>query len=148
MARKLANDRRDGARGVWDEGNSCVSVMIAFYHPSGVCKQDKVKEKRPSAFIKETNVTGSAAEKPVTPRPVPPPVAPKVVEVPPPASPRPAPAIAAPATPAEVPVRSAASQALPKLRHRMVLISFIVAVMIPPIIAAVYLWGFAADQYN
>lgn len=50
--------------------------------------------------------------------------------------------------PAEIPVRSAVSKALLKMRHRMVLISFVVVVLIPPIIAAAYLWIFAADQYN
>jgi capsular polysaccharide transport system permease protein len=66
----------------------------------------------------------------------------------------PAPAKAQPAAPAAAPppgaqrVRPPVRQALIRLRHRLVLYSFVLCVLIPPLFAAAYLWGFAADQYN
>lgn len=59
-------------------------------------------------------------------------------------SPGPSPAPAGGASRVRPPVRLA----LVKLRHRLILLSFLVFVMVPPVLAAIYLWGFAADQYN
>ena len=59
-------------------------------------------------------------------------------------SPDPSPAPAGGASRVRPPVRLA----LVKLRHRLILLSFLVFVMVPPVLAAIYLWGFAADQYN
>lgn len=69
--------------------------------------------------------------------------APSVIPSPGP-SPAPSPAPAGGASRVRPPVRLA----LVKLRHRLILLSFLVFVMVPPVLAAIYLWGFAADQYN
>ena len=75
-------------------------------------------------------MTGSASspETSATPVPVRPEQKPKVV--PPPT--------------ARQPARSARF----RLRHNLILLSFVTVVIIPPILAALYLWMFAADQYN
>lgn len=121
-------------------------------------------------------MTDTAAKTPAPPRPVPPPLpaAPArgtAAAVAPPAAAggegarnttafAPAPATASPATaspatallqpaaqrPGEV--RRPASPAWIRLRHRLILLSFILIVLLPPLGAAVYLWGFAADQYH
>lgn len=133
--------------------------LLAFGCKTLYCRDRK-------AIFIGTDVTGSAAEKPNKPRPVPPPAPPLVhaaaAPTAPVAQPVAAPASPAPVTPAPAPapapaqnaaakphgVRPPVPQALVKLRHRLVLISFVIFVMIPPVLAAIYLWGFAADQYN
>lgn len=52
-----------------------------------------------------------------------------------------------PGTPAAEPVRPAARMAHLKPRHRLLAISFLVAVVLPLAVAAFYLWARAADQY-
>ena len=44
--------------------------------------------------------------------------------------------------------RQPARSARFRLRHNLILLSFVTVVIIPPILAALYLWMFAADQYN
>ncbi|MFZ1726899.1 MAG: hypothetical protein WBO29_04925 [Albidovulum sp.] len=51
------------------------------------------------------------------------------------------------AAPKRLNVRPVASVATAKPRHRAVLASFFLLVVIPAIVSAVYLWGFAKDQY-
>ena len=111
-------------------------------------------------------MTGSAADKPGAPRPVPlptPPVlfsnalgAPGSAPVPPPRAPAPqsvpfrptAPPLPSAPTPAAPAVPAPVSVAHTKPRHRLIGLSFLLLVLAPVVAAAVYLWSFAADQYH
>lgn len=119
-------------------------------------------------------MTDTAAKTPAPPRPVPPPLpaAPARAAVTAPAAPpagaagldargtdargtaafapavTPAPAALQPAAQRPGEVRRPANPAWIRLRHRLILLSFILIVLLPPLGAAVYLWGFAADQYH
>lgn len=81
----------------------------------------------------ENDVTGSTAEKP--PRPALAEVAPALPV--PPAQPQKA-----------AGVRKPVARARFKLRHHLLLISFVVCVLLPPGLVAWYLWTYAADQYH
>lgn len=68
--------------------------------------------------------------------------------------PAPAPTLAVPAKPSPASVGSPAVKNSPgaraaklKSRHRGLMASFVVMVLLPVAVASVYLWGFAADQY-
>lgn len=111
-------------------------------------------------------MTGSAADKPDASRPVPLPTspvlfsnplgAPGTAPVPPPSAPAPqavpfrpvAPPSPAAPTPAAPAVPAPVSVAHTKIRHRLIGLSFLLLVLAPVVAAAVYLWGFAADQYH
>ena len=45
-------------------------------------------------------------------------------------------------------IRQPVTVARMKPRHNMLLISFVLCVLLPPALTAIYLWGFAADQYH
>lgn len=82
----------------------------------------------------------------VAPAPAPPAVAPAISPKPAPVAPAPTPGAAAPKI-ASRPISPPARPATIKPRHRMVMLSFVLAVLGPMIVSGIYLWGIAKDQY-
>ena len=97
-------------------------------------------------------MTSSVAQKTIPPRPAPPPAPQRPAlpaNVPPPPAPPPAPiAPPDPAAAAKPATRPPARFARFETRHRMILLSFVLAVVGPSLLTAAYLWTMAADQFH
>lgn len=103
-------------------------------------------------------MTLPASQNPTASQPVPPPRPPQTPansggNPPPklsgqPSAPPPPPAAKVTLPGGEQPMSPPVPQAQVHLRHRLIALSFLLWVLIPPVFAAGYLWFFAADQYN
>ncbi len=130
--------------------------MRSVYRASGALVQDSLSLAHDTAQpLGGSRVTGSTADKPGPAGSATPPGAanatatpPRPVPVPPRPTPLPGPVRGPMAAPKLVaPARPPARRARLRLRHHMLLLSFLVCVILPPIGVASYLWMRAEDQY-